>query len=1039
MLQKLRPPSSSTDLLFVGTDLMAFFILSWDAEKKRVMTERSWSDLHEATAREAQFDARCWIDPTCEFLTIEVYEGCITTFPTVHKGKKKAEFEPGNLAEQPCWSRILEFTARSSAYLHGRKQGEKPRLAILWEAYTGKRMLKIRELHFDAVSGDTVEWQDVKTKSPDELDLGASHLIPISDPPYGLIILGETQISYWHEDNRHLIIQPCEPTVFVAWERVDNQRYILADDYGKLYLLMLELNFEEKVEGWKLDILGTVSRANVLVYLDAGRVFVGSHQGDSQLICITEGGIEIEQTFANLAPILDFTIMDMGNRSGEGQVNEFSSGQARLVTGSGGWQDGSLRSVRSGVGMEDLAQFDDIEGINQIFSLKADPASAYSDALLVCLVDHSRVFTFDADGSVEEAEDFNGLLLSERTIFAANIFNSQLLQVTIQAVAITDLESGMLNFQWKPDGWITAVAVNKTRILLVQNGVDLILLDYTKELQVVKQKKFSDSQQISCVELSSALPNICVIGFYKSSSISVLSLPDLSVIQTVTISEDSIAPPRSLLIAPLFSDIPPTLLVGMGDGNVVTFNITNSSNPLSQKQVTILGTQEPNFRSIPRDSNTVSVFAAASHPTLIHASPEGNRIIYSAVNTEGAVTVCPFDAQAYPGAVAIATPSELKIAIIDTERTTHVQTLKLGESVRRIAYSPALKCFGLGTVKRSLLDGVEKLESQIRLVDEVVFEEIDVYQLMEGEMVECVIRAELEDGRGEQIERFLVGTGYDEGAQTDERGRLIIFEVTRQRKLKVVLEHKVKGLVRSLGLIDGMIVAAYTKTVNIFELEYHSLANPRLVKRAAYRCATLPIEMDVQGQRIAISDLAKSLCIVEFKPGSTGTGGGSPDALEEIARDHNTAWSTAMAQVGPDTWLQGDADGNLQVLNRDASGVTDLDKKTLRILSEMHVGEMINRIKAINVKVQLNSSVVPRAFVATVSLDQFRFFNRSQMLTSKYSQPVQSICLVSLPSQSRIFSCNYSRTLLQTLIALVEYLSTHSEHIVAKFGPQMSL
>lgn len=968
MLQKLRPASSPMDHLFVGTDLMAFFVLSWDAEKKQLVTVKAWEDLKDSTAREGQFDPRCWIDPTGEFLTLEVYEGYVTTIPMVRKGKKKAEFEPGNLADQPCVSRIPELFARSSAFLHGRRPGEKPQLGILWEDYAQKRRLKIRELDYDAISGDIAEWTDVKSRCRDELDLGASHLIPLSDAPYGLLILSETRISYWHEKNRELIVQLCDPTVFVAWERVDNQRYVLADDYGKLYLLMLDLNFEEKIEGWKLDTLGTASRANVLVYMDAGRVFLGSHQGDSQLIRIQEDGIEIEQSFANLAPILDLTVMDMGNRSGEGQVNEFSSGQARLVTGSGAWQDGSLRSVRSGVGMEDLAQFDELEGIHHIFSLKSDPSLPYADSLLVCFVDHSRVFTFSSDGGVEEADEFKGLLLSDQTILAKNIHNSQTLQVTLQSVAITDLESGMLNSQWKTDGWITAVAATDTYILLVQNGVDLILLDILNDLSVITRMTYSDAQQISCVDISSALPNACVIGFYKSSSMSVLSFPSLSEIQTITISEESIAPPRSLLIARLFPDAAPTLLIGMGDGNVVSFTISDSVSPLSMKRTTILGTQEPIFHAIPRDDNTVSVFAAASHPTLIHASAEGHRIIYSAVNTENAITVCPFDAQAYPGAVAIGTTSELKIAIIDTERTTHVQTLKVGESVRRICYSPALKCFGLGTVKRTLVDDVEVLNSVFRLVDEVVFEEKDMFQLKDGEMVECVIRAELDNGHDEKEERFLVGTGYiDEEVEKEERGRLIIFEVTRERKLKVILEHAVKGLVRCLGIVEGMIVAACAKTVILYKLEYRSQARPKLGKRATFRCATLPIDMDIDGTKIAISDLMKSLCIVEYKPGSTGATGTNPDKLVEVARDHQTAWSTAVAQVAPDTWLQGDADGNLQVLARDASGVTKLDQKTLRITSEMHVAEMVNRIKAIDVKVQPNSAVVPRAFVATVN------------------------------------------------------------------------
>lgn len=110
-----------------------------------------------------------------------------------------------------------------------------------------------------------------------------------------------------------------EATIFVAWERIDSQRFVLADDYGRLYLFMLILDDKNRVQSWKLDVIGQTSRASVLVYLDAGYVFVGSHQGDSQVVRIAEKSMEIVQTFSNIAPVLDFTIMDMGNRSGEGK------------------------------------------------------------------------------------------------------------------------------------------------------------------------------------------------------------------------------------------------------------------------------------------------------------------------------------------------------------------------------------------------------------------------------------------------------------------------------------------------------------------------------------------------------------------------------------------------------------------------------------------------------------------------------------------------------------------------------------------------
>ena len=969
LLEKLRPASSHVDHLVVGTDMQMFFTLSWDAENKLLRTEQTYHDMADDTGRLAQYPERCCIDPAGEFLILEVYEATITTIPMARKGKKKGEFEPGVLGE-PIVSRIPDFVVPSSAFLYGRKPGEKPRLAMLCKDYKGEIKLKVRELQYDAVNGDVVEWIDV-TRETIELDLGASHLIPLSDPPYGALILGETRISYWNERNRDLIIQPVQPTIFVNWEKIDNQRYVLADDFGKLYLLMIELNFEDKVEGWKLDVLGKTSRANTLVYLDAGRIYLGSHSGDSQVIQISEQSIEVVQSFSNLAPILDFHIMDMGNRSGEGQINEFSSGQARLITASGAWSDGSLRSVRSGVGLEDLGQLEGMEGIMNIFSLKTDPSSPYDDILLACFASDSRVIYCGPDGSFEELEDFKGLLLSEQTLLAKNMTGAQLLQVTSSTVAMIDLESSMLNSQWEPNGTITAVAASENHVLICVNGTELVVLDINKDLSMVAQKTFDTSQQLSCVELSSSLPSICVIGFWQGSSISVLELATLSVLQTFIISSDSLAAPRSLLIAPLFTDKTPTLLVGMADGNVVTFTISTQSPsaPLSQKQSTLLGTQEPSFAPLPRSNDTVGVFTTIEHPTLIHAS-EG-RIVYSAISASTASSVCSFNAAAYPGAVAMATESGLRISLIDTERTTHVQTLKVGETVRRFAHSPALKCFGLGCIRKDVVDNEEIIKSSFKLADEVGFEEVDSHPLEENEIVDSVIRAELDDGTGEKAERFIVGTANligTEGVNEQVKGRLFIFEVTADRKLKVVYKNEYNGAVKCLAMLDdGKIVAGLSKVVAICSLEYQSIGSPKLVKRCTFKMATFPADLSVVGNRIAVADVMKSAFVLEYKPGRTGAGGDDPDKLVVLARHPQTSWAISIAEITPTTWLEGDSEGNLLVLNQDLAGVTQDDRETLRLTSEMHLGEMVNRIRVIDVKAQPNSAVQPRAFMGTVS------------------------------------------------------------------------
>jgi len=959
MLQKLRPALSSTDHLFVGTDRFMYFTLSWNAATKQLQTEKSFASVADNAARESQTGERCHVDPTGRFMTVEVYEGIMTVIPLVQRGKKrKQEADIAHLGEpQPV--RLSEMFVRSSAFLRPRSFDDKPKIALLYEDTHAQVKLKLRELVF--AGGDSVELEE-REACRTELELGSSHLIPIEEPTHGLIVIGETSIGYFDDESGELHTEPLEEaTIFVAWERIDAQRFLLADDYGRLYIFMLILDDRHKVQSWRLDVIGKTSRASVLVYLDAGYVFIGSHQGDSQVIKIAQGSVDIVQTFSNIAPILDFTIMDMGNRSGEGKTNEYSSGQARIVTGSGAYQDGSLRSVRSGVGLEDLGVLGEMAHISNLFSLKSNTAAQSVDTLLVTFVDESRIFRFDSQGEVEEVEAFASLALEETTLAAANITQGRVVQVTKERARTCDLDGGMIVSEWIPmDGQIiTAASINDSHVLVSLGGVRVVSLSLSDGLKVAQEKTFGADSQVACIALPSGSSSVCFIGFWKNSQLAICSLDTLETLKTVQISDESV--PRSLLLTQIFPDQPPTLFAAMADGNVITFAFDSSSNELTGKKSIILGTREATFRALPRGNGLFNVFATCEHPSLIYSS-EG-RLVYSAVTAEKATVVCPFDSEAYPGSVAMATSDDLRIALVDTERTTHVQTLKVDETVRRIAYSPPLKAFGLGTIKRILKNGEEIMLSHLKLVDEIQFKELDTYALNEEELIECVMRCELADGSGGLAERFVIGTAYlDDQNTTAERGRILILEVTPERVFKLVTEIAIKGGCRCLAMCEDKIVAALIKTIVVYDVEFRSQSNPSLVKAATFRCSTAPIDITVNGSIITIADLMKSLAVVEYQKGEAGL----PDKLVEIARHYQVTWATAVAEVDVNTYLESDAEGNLMVLYRDPNGVTDDDKRRLQVSSEMLLGEMVNRIRRIDVQTAADAVVAPRAFVGTV-------------------------------------------------------------------------
>lgn len=833
MLQRLRPASSATDHLFIGTDRYMYFTVSWDSQAKQLRTETSYVDQADKTARDSQAGDRCLIDPTRRFMTLELFEGVITVVPIIQKNKNTRDAEIGSLGE-PIPARISELFVRSSAFLHPKgSPPQKPTLALLYEDNQQKVHITVRTLDYAAGGiGEPGSAELEKVDSTyEDFQSGASHLIPVPAPAcmcpnqraglsmltrlVGMFILAETSISYVNDADGERLFEPLRgATIFVTWEQIDSQSWLLADEYGKLYSLTLMLEDDNTVCGWKLGVIGETSRASVLVYLDGGYVFVGSHQGDSQVFKIQGNSISLVQTISNIAPILDFTVMDMGSRAGEGQTNEYSSGQARIVTGSGAFQDGSLRSIRSGVGLEELGVLGEMDHITNLFPLRSSSIAKRTDVLIVSFVDETRVFKFSAEGEVEEVDDYRGLSLSEGTLLASNLPQDRLLQITSSSVRLLDLENGMLVSDWSsPEGQaITTVSANDQHVALSIGGIEAVILSLAEELRVVTRKGFGAQSQIACLSIPSILSGICIIGFWQNTAVAILRLDTLEAIETVTVGDEAGAVPRSVLLTQLIPEQPPTLFVAMADGNVVTFSMDPDKFTLFAKKSIVLGTQYANFKALPRGDGLFNVFATCEHPSLIYGS-EG-RIVYSAITAEKATCICQFDSEAYPGAIAIATPEDLKIALVDTERTTHVRTLPVHETVRRVAYSTKLKAFGLGTIRRTLRDNVEIVQSHFKLADEVLFKELDTYELNEDELVESVIRADLDSGHGKTIERFVVGTAYLDDERDDAvRGRILVFGVNQERTLKLATELAVKGACRALGIVAGHIVAALIKTV----------------------------------------------------------------------------------------------------------------------------------------------------------------------------------------------------------------------------------
>ncbi len=184
MLERLRPPHSNIDHLFVGTDRYMYFTLSWDPQTRRLRTEKAYQDQADKTSRDSQTDDRCLIDPTRRFMALLLFDGIVTIIPISQGGKKRGIGELGFLGD-PVSARISDLFVRSAAFLHPQaSDGERLTIALLYEDSQQRVCLSVRRLDYAAGGSGEPGSADLDNVigMREDIELGASHLIPVPAP-----------------------------------------------------------------------------------------------------------------------------------------------------------------------------------------------------------------------------------------------------------------------------------------------------------------------------------------------------------------------------------------------------------------------------------------------------------------------------------------------------------------------------------------------------------------------------------------------------------------------------------------------------------------------------------------------------------------------------------------------------------------------------------------------------------------------------------------------------------------------------------------
>lgn len=960
-MQLWRPDGRGRDMLFVSTDSNKFCILMWDGNE--ILTKAN-GDLSDRIGRPADAGSIAVIEPRCRLIGMHLYDGLFKVIQANPSGQ--FDGEAFNI-------RLEELKVIDLKFLYN---FQKPTLALLYQDSKGARHLKTYEVALGQRKLGAGPW------SQTSVEVGASILISVP-LGQGVIVLGEQTITY-HAGSDFKSI----PISFACFKAVgqldaDGSRWLLGDHLGFLYVLVLA-HSDGVVTGLTLEKLGQTSQASALSYLDNGVVYVGSCFGDSQLVQllteVEDGSFvkEIER-FSSLGPIVDFVVVDL-ERQGQGQV----------VTCSGAFKDGSLRIVRNGIGINEQASLT-LPGIKGMWALSSSGA-AHQTHLVLSFVSETRVLAM-LDDELSEVE-LPGFDAETATVFCANFGAGHVMQVTAVAVRLVDATSFELLEEWRaPAGnAISMACMDHTYALLATSGKQLYLFALEGS-QLAEQASTLMANDIACIALWSQSTNenapsamemddtvlsLAAVGLWTDLSLRLLATPTLAEVCNESLSVDVI--PRSLLFATF--EAKDYLLCALGDGRLMSFDMRldgDGTKPvLGERKVVPLGAQPVSLTRF-WSTGTQYIFASSDRPAVIHSANQ--KLLYSNVNVKEVTHMAPFNSEVFPQCLAIASDDELLIGTIDEIQKLHIRTVPLHEQPRRLCHVESARAFAVLTMHTRVSDDGEEAETNyVRLLDDQTFERYDSFELKCEESALALLPVTFES---EPDVVFLgVGTAFQRLDEPEPSGgRLLIFSL-HERKLALKHETPTCGAVYALDSFQGKLLAGINNKLQLFEWLPCARA-PKLERRAEHCGHILVLYVQSRGDFILVGDLMKSMTLLQCCAGSHN--------LEELARDFNANWMTAVAFLDDDHFIGAENWSNIFTTRKNADATTDEERQHLEVVGEYHLGEFVNRFRRGSLSMHVSESGVSQrsqllygtvngvlGVVASLPADEYAFFSKLQ-------------------------------------------------------------
>eukprot|EP00049_Salpingoeca_infusionum_P011171 m.192501 g.192501 ORF g.192501 m.192501 type:complete len:1091 (+) comp14856_c0_seq1:34-3306(+) len=883
------------DSLFVLTEDFKYFLLEFNVDTAQIRTV--WSgDAGSTVARPAQTGMLVAVDAAHSTIALRIYPGLL----------KIIQFDAHGPSDYD--TRLEELSAYDIAFLNGT---DVPTLAVLH--HDSIRQLSVYRL----LDSELTPHSNFDTT----VDDNACCIVPL--PRSGsFLVLGSTLVHLDQSGRATVDASPIDgiqAVHLIKSARRGPMRVLIGDQRGGLHLLVVDTSGPSPT--FDVKSLGETSSASAIAYIDNNVVFVGSETGDSKLLQLVENPLPdgksfIEQaSYENIGSILDFDVVKLGGTN-----------QAQLFMGSGAFQDGSFRVVKSGVSIDTAAEVDmpQLKTLSTLYRPTDASAEAKQTVLHLSFLD-STSFLSVADGELEGLEVPGAP--TESTLLACNISDTTWLFVSATAVSLINATTFEVISQWSPSNGMEIGRCSRSGSQVVVAGGNNLILLSVSESEVTELRSQQLGDEIAAIDntslVASADSEFILVALWQEMALVVLRSEDFS-----EVFREQVGKVVATSVCLVTLDDVHYALYGRGDGVLHHFRIDGSTGELRNGQFAVLGT-EPIHLTHMTTANGPSVFAACDRPAVVYSSIR--RLLCATVSTPHIRAATTIDTAGFENSVVYATPDTLAIGVMDSAQKLQITTEPLQQSPAHLAYSAEAKAVLVG-----VQEDFVSMTGCLKLLDQQTHDVLSVINLEQGESVgpiESILFADT------NTELFVVGTAYvDVDEDEPTKGRLLLYSVSQEdRKLKLVAWTQTKGAVYSIAPFQGHFVAGINSALNFYKKEV-TAGGVELSVVAGHFGYIVVYQIDTRDNVVLVGDLMRSVTLLSY----TDT---PVPKFTVLGQNETFLWTQACALVDTDTAIVADNAYNLSVVKRNLDAPTPEERKTLQTVAQFHLGEIVNDIK----------------------------------------------------------------------------------------------